>query len=157
MEEQANIDLGPIYEPTPVAFEFVTLGWKVVAILITLMLTWTAIVFTKRYIKNAYRREAVRLLTAIQDRFKKENEVECVNDTMILLKQVSLKAYPREEVAKLHGDKWLEFLNSSSKHVDFSVHTNLVADALYRNEVKADKDVDSFFNDSKKWIKHHVA
>lgn len=158
MDEQTNIvELGPIYEPSPVAFGFETIGWKILATVLIILLAWSLFVLIRRYIKNAYRREATRMLANIELRFNTEKEVACINDAMVLLKQVSLKTYARSEVADLHGREWLTYLSEKSKHVDFLIHTEFVLSALYKNELKDLKEAQGFFNESKKWIKYHVA
>lgn len=156
-EQTGIIELGPIYEPEPVAFEFVTMGWKVLLVVLAILITWSLFVSIRKYIKNAYRREAVRMLARMEQRFKSEKDVACINDSMVLLKQVSLKTYQRNEVANLHGREWLAYLDKKSKHVDFIAHTEFVLSALYKNELKDLNEAQSFFREAEKWIKHHVA
>ena len=154
--QQDQIDLGPIFEPDPVPFQFETMGWYVLFALLILGVLLVGIWYLKKYIKNAYRRQAVQLLHSIQSKFKKEGDVGCITDVMVLLKQVSITTYGREKVAPLYGIDWLNFLESSFSDLSFAKYDVLVSQALYQNELTQADKVSEFFSTSKKWIRGHA-
>ena len=157
MEPQEEIiDLGPLIQSPRVAFQFDTPGWYVLLTVAVIILLFIVIIGIRKYLKNAYRREALRLLEAIENRFQKEQDVACLNDAMILLKQVSLQTYSRSEVADLHGEKWLNFLDSKSKQATFSTFKQTIFSALYKSEITDNSQVLGIFKQSQNWIENHA-
>lgn len=153
---EENIDLGPLYEPTPVAFHFETSGWYVFFGIALGILLWFILKFILKYRRNAYRRQALKLLGTVEERFKSNQEAACVNDTMVLLKQVALTTYGRAEVAELNGEVWLEFLDSKSKNTSFTSLADIVLSALYRNKLENPETANHVFTDARNWITHHA-
>ena len=153
---EENIDLGPLYEPTPVAFHFETPGWYVVFGVALVLLLWLILKLILNYRRNAYRRRALKLLGTIEERFKTNQEAACVNDTMVLLKQVALTTYSRAEVAELNGEVWLEFLDSKSKNTSFTSMAEIVLSALYQNKLENPETANHVFANARNWITHHA-
>lgn len=151
-----HIDLGPLYEPTPVAFHFETPGWYLVFGIGLLLILWISVVLVLKYRRNAYRRQALKLLFTIENRFHSNQEVACVNDTMILLKQVALTTYPRAAVAELSGELWLQFLDSKAEKASFASISDTLLSALYQNKIDQPEQVVQVFNNARNWIKHHA-
>ena len=67
-----------------------------------------------------------------------------------LLKRVALMAYPRQQVASLHGQAWVQFLQDTSKGQDMSKILPLLQKSLYQPDVTADISVG--FKFVKHWI-----
>ncbi len=151
-----HIDLGPLYEPRPVAFHFETPGWYLVFGVGLLLILWLSAVLVLKYRRNAYRRQALKLLITIENRFHSSQEVACVNDTMILLKQVALTTYPRAAVAELSGELWLQFLDSKVEKASFTPISDTLFLALYQNKIDQPEQVVQVFNNARNWIKHHA-
>jgi hypothetical protein len=80
-----------------------TIGWYVVFALIAAAIIWTAVHFIRKWFANRYRREALRELPLLPP-----------EQISALLKRTALAAWPREKVASLSGDAWLQFLNTSA-------------------------------------------
>jgi len=157
MSAQAdNIDLGPLYEPAPVGFHFETMGWPILFSTLGILIIVTLLKVGIKYYKNAYRRQAIQLINTIENRFQKKQEASCINDMMIVLKQVSLTTYARNEVADLSGVAWLEFLESKSKGTSFLKYDKVLSQALYQNKIEQPEEVKQLFTSSKKWINHHT-
>lgn len=151
-----QIDLGPLYEPTPIVFHFETPGWTILfLILATLSIVIVAKILWKYY-RNAYRRQALKIIKIIESRFHKEHEAACVNEMMVVLKHVCFTTYAREEVAALSGNAWLEFLESKSKDAVFLKYGKVLSQALYEDKVEHPEEVKQLFMSSKKWIHHHA-
>ena len=156
MEESNTPGLGPLFEPAPVVFQFETPGWYVVFGILGLLIFIMTIKAILKYHKNAYRRQALVLLKTIENKFSTEQDVKCINDTMVLLKQVSLTTFNRNEVAELNGKAWLEYLDSKAKHSTFVQLENAVFQALYQNKLEQPQSAQQVFTNARNWIKHHA-
>jgi hypothetical protein len=77
---------------------------------------------------------------------------------MFLLKQTALQTYDRKQVASLEGENWLVFLDSKLNQSVFIKHKDIIASAIYKNEVdySATFEIKDFAHSSIKWIKHHA-
>lgn len=142
-------DLGGIYEAEPVGFSFDTLAWKITGVILLLILSVLFYKITNKYLKNAYRRKAVKYLAEQS----KSNDI--LNKTLIVLKSVAIKTYGRENVSQLSGLSWLEFLESKTKGIDFSGFEYLIVQNTYKNEAVSADDSEKFLQTSIKWIKTH--
>lgn len=151
-----NIDLGPLYEPAPVGFHFETIGWPILFSILGVLVIVILLKVGLNYYQNAYRRQAIHLINTIENRFQSEQEVACINDMMVVLKQVSLTTYSRNEVADLAGTAWLEFLESKAKGASFLKYDKVLSQALYQDKIEQPEEVKQLFSSSKKWINHHT-
>ncbi|WP_068313743.1 DUF4381 domain-containing protein [Polycladidibacter hongkongensis] len=120
-----------------------TSGWLVVLALVLLVAVYFAKRLLERQKRNAYRRSALRALQRMQA------EPAALNR---LLKKTALHAFPREEVARLSGDAWLQFLEASAPDLEFSIGPGRVfAHDIYRTAV-SDEQLRLLVS---KWIKTH--
>lgn len=98
--------LEPVPQPMPISMAPQTPGWIVLAVLtLTLMLCATRYRL-HRYRANAYRRAALAELELLIKTGESPAEIS------VLLRRTALVAYPRDQVASLHGDRWLRFLDA---------------------------------------------
>ena len=97
--------LDPPPEPVRVAMTPQTSGWIVLGLVAVSLLAWGAVTLLRRYRSNAYRRAAVAELNALA------HDGEDPAQIAVLLRRTALAAYPRGQVASLHGDDWLQFLD----------------------------------------------
>jgi len=96
--------LHDFYQPAPPTWSPQTIGWYVVFAVTGLVVLLMAIRSLRRWLRNRYRREALRELAALPaDQFS------------TLLKRTALTAWPREKVASLSGEAWLGFLNETAR------------------------------------------
>ena len=86
--------------------------------------------------RNRYRKAGLHLL----DEAATEYEVS------VILKRVALAAYPREQVASLHGAEWVAFLRKTSPRCSFS--ENFGGD-------QSRKVGQALMDSAAGWIKHH--
>jgi hypothetical protein len=92
---------------------------------------------------NRYRREALR-------------EIESCPDEQIdvLVKRCALAAWPRERVASLSGQRWLEFLDESYEGRRFTEGPGRpLAEEVYRNA--SSFDVPALRQLAREWIRRH--
>ena len=96
--------LEPVPEPVPPSLWPETVGWLWLGVALILLLAWLAYRWHRAYRANAYRRAALDAIAAAAD------------DPAALaaiVRRTALAAYPRTELAQLHGESWLAFLDRS--------------------------------------------
>jgi hypothetical protein len=151
-----SIDLGPLYEPDAVRFSFETAGWYVLSGLLLLLAVLLFLKWFKRYRENAYRREALKNLAIIEDKFSGQQDVLCLNDVLILLKRVAIQAFGRQQVAQLYGYDWLVFLESKGKNTPFTQYKHNIINTLYDTVPVKVNEIEDMMELSKRWIKTHA-
>lgn len=151
-----TIDLGPLYEPSAVRFSFDTPGWYLLGGLLLLFAVLFFLRWLKHYRKNRYRREAMRVLTEIELQIKNQEGTHQINDILVLLKLVAIKAFGRQEVAQLHGNEWLEFLESKGIHTPFTQYKKNILNSLYVAIAVDIKETKELIELSKQWIRTHA-
>ncbi|MEN8225875.1 MAG: DUF4381 domain-containing protein [Bacteroidota bacterium] len=150
--------ISPIFEPDAIRFSFNTPAWFVLGGMLILFALWLLARRIKHYRKNAYRRAALRELRLIENDYKHQKSVNLViNDVLILLKIVAIKAFGRKEVANKYGEEWLKYLESSGKKTAFLQHKSFILDAIYRRDTEDDKvKLEALIALTEKWIKTHA-
>ena len=149
--DPASLDnLHDIIVPEAVSFWWpLAPGWWIVlgsVLLLSVAWVWQ---FTKARRRNAYRRAALTQLTEISDHPRA---------LPVLLKRVALSAYPRSDVAKLSGDRWLAFLNREAPGCFDEAAGGLLLALAYRNgrvDAWADEDVVRLLDSARRWIENH--
>ena len=150
------IDIGVLYEPEPVLFSFETPGWYILAAFLIAIILFIFIKWLKNYKKNAYRREALKNLQVIENRFSEQQDGLCINDVMVLLKLVAIQAFGRQLVASLHGNDWLQFLESKGKQTPFMLHEITILNNIYGTASNNIDETEAIMELSRKWIKTHA-
>jgi len=116
--------LQPVPEPPPVSMMPQTEGWIWLGAILLIALALAVRHFLKRWKQNAYRRQALRELSACA------GDVDCLAG---LVRRTALAAYPRNEVASLYGRDWLAFLDRTYGGHEFTAGVGQVlASAPYR-------------------------
>ena len=131
-------------------------GWWILAALGVLLviagLTW----LFRYWRANRYRREAISELTQLlKDQHKDEDDQAYLEALQRLLKRTALTGFPREEVASLTGEAWVQFLDRASGSHDFSMgEAEALIDGNYRPDISV--DAENLHLVAKSWIqKHH--
>ena len=131
-------------------------GWWILAALGVLLviagLTW----LFRYWRANRYRREAISELTQLlKDQHKDEDDQAYLEALQRLLKRTALTGFPREEVASLTGEAWVQFLDRASGSHDFSMgEAEALIDGNYRSDISV--DAENLHLVAKSWIqKHH--
>jgi hypothetical protein len=108
-------NLHDIVVPEAVGWWPVAPGWYVLALLVITVVVWFGFRRLRRWRRNAYRREALKALAALEaDGIPVGTESAVLAQAAILLRRVALSAYPRRQVATLVGERWLAFLDETS-------------------------------------------
>jgi hypothetical protein len=137
--------LHDFYQPPPPAWTPQTIGWYVVFAIVGLLTLWLIIHSIRRWLTNRYRREAMRELAVLPpDQFS------------TLLKRTALAAWPREKVASLSGEAWLEFLNKTAG-TDIFRHTpgNQIEETALRRAAMSGDDERVLRGITAEWIRRH--
>ncbi|MGD2007692.1 MAG: DUF4381 domain-containing protein [Cellvibrionales bacterium] len=100
--------LAPLREPAPVSWWPLAPGWWVLGVAVLVLMYWALRWLFQQRAQNRYRRQALRIIDRmIEDQ---HTSIEQLNK---LLKSTALRGWPQNEVAGLHGNDWLIFLQES--------------------------------------------
>jgi hypothetical protein len=133
------------YQPPPVPWTPQTLGWYIVFGILALLIVWLTIWKIHNWRQNGYRREALRELAS--------SSPEQLSG---LLKRTALAAWPREHVASLSGDKWIDFLAESSAIPSFRENPgNRIEQIAFAPPPLSPKDEVVLRDLSAQWIRRH--
>ena len=107
--------------PDPVSYAPATTAAYVLIAAVAAALLWFAWARYRRWRADRYRREALAVLAAIEERARRaETRVGALREVPLLLKETALAAFPRTEVAELTGPPWLAFLDETGGGDAFS-------------------------------------
>ncbi len=105
-----------VHLPKEVSIFPITGGWYLLIILLLLLvgggLWW-------KFIKNKYKKQKLQAYALLAEIEKKQSD-EMLSDVSILIKRVAILKFPKESVHTLFGERWLEFLDRTSKTTDFT-------------------------------------
>ena len=144
--------LKDIHLPEPVGLWPIAPGWYGLAVLVLLgilVLTY----FIHRQHKNARaKKQALQLLDTYKTQYVHDGNAQLMSSRISeLLKQVALVYFPRREVASLHGEAWIEFLNNTSKGIDFNPVKLMLLEIPFKST--ATLDLTPLIIKAAQWIK----
>jgi hypothetical protein len=160
LSEYESLDLPQLMQkmhdvavPAAIPFTPQTAGWWILAGLVlamVMLLSWR-IVRSRR--RNQYRREALAALLAIETNTR-QNPAATGAQIALLLKHTALAAYPRKQVASLHGSQWAQFLcQTANQDPEIEALADQLASAAYRKDIEAAR----LIAPARRWIEgHHV-
>jgi hypothetical protein len=133
------------YQPVPPAWTPQTIGWYLLFGVVALMLLWFVIHSIHTWLANRYRREALlELATAKPYQFS------------ALLKRTALAAWPREKVASLSGEPWLNFLCETASTKSFhNAPGNRIEELALCADSKQVEDKPALRAIAAEWIRRH--
>lgn len=145
-----DIHLPGMIEPWPPAP-----GWWLLALLAALAVIALCVWLLGRWRANRYRREALAELASLLNDWQEHGDnLAYLAALQRLLKRVALSSFPRENVASLTGEAWVQFLDQSTASHDFSmVETEALIDGNYRQDLEI--DVATLQNIARLWIQKH--
>ncbi|MGI9274728.1 MAG: DUF4381 domain-containing protein [Endozoicomonas sp.] len=158
MQAQNPLDqLRPNHLPDPIGFWPPAPGWWVSGTLALLALFFLVYFLVKWHRRRRYRRQAGVMAERIMADFEEhEDPARFANDCNRLLKQTALQAFPRQQVARLHGQQWLAFLAEKSGNRDFIEGPG---QALGENRFSGSPsvEVEVLYSMTRSWIRKHHA
>lgn len=126
------------------------LGWWLLLLSLPVLMI-VCLALQKPYRSYCIKRLFLLELEDIKKAYQKhQNASMALKQLADLLKRVALMAYPRQQVASLHGQAWVQFLQDTSKRQDMSEILPLLQKSLYQPDVTADISVG--FKFVKHWI-----
>lgn len=143
-------DLRDIHLPEPLAWQWAP-GWWLLGLLILGGAVAACLWWLRRHRRQAFRREALAMLTA-QQQASDLSPLEQAQALTRLLKRVAISRYGREEAAGLSGQAWLAFLDQTGNTDAFTQGPGrALGDDLYRPDTEP--DVDALFELCLNWIR----
>ncbi|MDX2345253.1 MAG: DUF4381 domain-containing protein [Legionella sp.] len=101
---------------------------------------------------TAPKRQALTELTRIEANYKKNLHAKSTAAAInILLKQVALVYHPRIDVASLHGQAWLKFLQKTSCNINFEATQASLLETPFNPD--STEDLNPLFSATQNWIK----
>ncbi|BDD02397.1 DUF4381 domain-containing protein [Persicobacter psychrovividus] len=157
MQDYENINIGSLMEPATIPFTFDAPAWSVLWICLFVTAISLILRLIKQYKKRQYRREAVRQIENIfQGGF---TEDQMIFRLALILKQVSVLSYGREQVGMLDGHQWFDFLSKRNHQQPVFEPTSqsVFIEQLYKGKhTNIDQQTLLDFKKSAiKWIKNH--
>ena len=135
-----------IVAPEPVAMLPATDGWWVLLGWLVAIAAILAVRARRRWHANAYRREALATLDALAQ--------PTGHELGVLLRRTAIAAFPRNDVASLHGEEWATFLcRSASNDPVVAAAAGDLARAPYQPGI----DPGELVAPARRWIEVHRA
>lgn len=148
-------DLRDIHLPSPVEWWPPAPGWWIVAAVVAVLVIYGVYRLWRYWRANRYRREAIAQLDALLNRYNEVGDAhQYLDDFQVLLKRVALTRYPRDQVASLTGESWVDFLDKTSGSHEFSMgEGQVLVDVNYQPSPNA--DIQQLHQLGRLWIKRH--
>lgn len=144
--------LKDIHLPTPIGWWPLAPGWYILLALVLFLTIVLAYAVYQRHRNALAKKQALLLLNSYQKQYEQEqNGAQTSAYISELLRRVALVYYPREQVASLHGEEWLKFLNETGKGIDFNRIKDLLLDAPF--QTGKTMDLQPLFSTAQLWIK----
>ena len=136
--------LVPAPDPPAISMMPQTWGWAVLALLLVIALAYVAWRWRRRYVANAYRRDA---LAALQAAGPDPAAIAGI------LRRSALAAFPRVDVASLSGPDWLAFLDRTGGGTAFREGDGqVISQAPYAGHLTETPDLTRI---AEHWIRSH--
>jgi hypothetical protein len=124
--------LKDIHLPPPIHHWPIAPGWLLLYCLCLIIIGFTLYYQLRKHQQNRPKREALQLLNDIQMHLQKRSLADTCNALNNLLKRVALVYYPRSQVAELHGQAWIDFLNQTSQGLNFTLFRDFLLTYPYQ-------------------------
>jgi hypothetical protein len=139
-------NLRDIVVPPPVSWWPLAPGWWFLLVVLSLITSLLAVHQYRRWRANAYRRAALRELSA----------AESIPSIAKILKRAALAASLRTEVASLTGSDWVKWLaETGGRPLPSAVSRALVVGAYRDHELTDASELAAFAAFAAEWIRNH--
>ena len=163
MADPASLqNLHDIVMPSPVPWWPPAPGWVAVFACIAAGLVWFSWRAYRQWRTNAYRRAALNELARLKSLVESDEREPALRELPELVKRTAMSVWPRETVAALTGEGWLQFLDQAANTDAFTKgEGRLLLDLSYAGpqklDVMLDEQVHSLMQIVEKWIQEHRA
>lgn len=155
-DSQVLAKLHDIHLPAPIGWWPLAPGWYFLILLGFVVLALAAYFIHHHYLNGRAKRQALQLLEQFEQEYQREHNSQLSSMKISeLLRRVSLVYFPREEVASLQGESWLQFLAKNSKGINFDALRSYLLELPY--QPAQDIDLQPLFRGIKSWIKQRGA
>lgn len=142
-----------VVSPGAVSWLPQTAGWAWLGVIAMALIVRGAYQRLRRWYRNRYRREAIARLLQLSDSPDRASWLVELNK---LLKLTALAGFSREQVARLSGGEWIDFLNRQCTEAPFSAeHRELLASGIYKGEMLEDSTREQLLAASLTWVRTH--
>jgi len=146
---------GFVETPVPESISWLpqTLGWKILLSILVAFVALKIFRLYKNYVKNAYRREAIKWLSKHNANLIHDN----LADIAVLIRKVALHAYPRVEISRLSGNDWDKWLDKECSLTSFSQNCpSYLHNISYQNNLSlSEQQITQLIGQVTLWVKHH--
>ncbi|WP_131782517.1 DUF4381 domain-containing protein [Legionella gresilensis] len=120
-DPQVLAKLHDIHLPDPIGWWPLAPGWYIAGFLILLISSLLIRIVYRQHKYARPKRQAYQLLVSYEQDFLQNGDVSATCAKISeLLRRVALVYFPRQDVASLQDDNWINFLNQTSKNVNFN-------------------------------------
>ena len=149
-------NLKDIHLPNPVDLWPPAPGWWLLVLFSVSMITALVYWLVIRWKKQAYQREALLALTAIETDFNHHGDTrQLVRDISGLLRRTCITRYGRRWASNITGEAWLSFLDEKGKTSEFSQGAGEVfQQQMYRPDCNVDEQ--QLIRISRDWLRRHT-
>ncbi len=157
LQDQQLEGLHDIAMPEPVSWMPQTIGWYVAGAVIVGLVVWAAVGYYQRRRTNRYRRAALAELADIETTLADPaKQAAALGAIPVLVKRVALSFTPREAIASLTGDPWLQWLDASYGGAEFSQGVgSLLPQLAYRPTNVRPDEIRDLVALVRQWIQRH--
>lgn len=150
-----SLDLKDIHLPEVIGSWPPAPGWWLMALLTIILLIGGIALYRRLTRKNA-----VKSARAILKNLRSTTDAEplaMLTALSSLLRRVAISRDPRADVASLHGEAWLVYLDRGLPDAPFSSGIGrCLADVHYRSPAAHDIDLAAVFALCERWLKHQA-
>lgn len=146
------VQLRDIHLPEPINWWPLAPGWYGVMVIFILIAIVLIRIIDRKKEQAKPKKQALELLKSYRQHYEKERNAQLASARISeLLRRVALVYYPREQVASLHGEDWLEFLNQTSKGIDFKPVQYMLLDLPFKSVESV--NLNPLFTRAELWVK----
>lgn len=164
IQDPTSLDnLHDIVVPDPGPWWPPAVGWLVFVSLVAVGVAWLCVHRCLVWYKNRYRGAALAELNRIKSTVGEQGRHRSIRELDHVLKRVALSAWPRQQVASLSGDRWIDFLNQNGnlpggRQAFNSDQVRVIRDIAYSSKAcqrLTEQEFGHLFDAAELWIRRH--
>ena len=154
-------DFREVELPEPVGYAPQTIGWYILLALVLVLTVYLVVCFCSYRRRNRYRRVALFHLDAMEEAIREPSaRAGLLVELPALIKRTALACFPREQVADLSGNAWLEFLDRTYGGKGFAEGPGRLLPLLAYQPLDEtfnvpEKDAQALISLARVWIRKH--
>jgi Domain of unknown function (DUF4381) len=139
----------PFWPPAP--------GWWLIALVLLAIAAWGGVVAWRHYRVHRRRSRILAVLASLESGLAGNRVPETLAGVSALLRRVALMRFPRDRVAALTGNAWLDFLDASGGEGRFrNGPGRVLANGPYQRTLPGDMDAHGLIGVARDWIKKNT-